>query len=365
MEGRVEVKRGNPEVLPELVEVVDEVMRKGVPQGYRMGDEFPHLFSIENSGNLYYVEIGGQPVSHAGIKKWKAFIEGKPVSVASLGSVATLPEHRGHGYASSILDRILSDLRRDRISLLLVSGSRNLYSRAGCVETGLVLSTEISASEAERLRLKQDLEVNPVSDRSGAVEWALQLYNSENYRFERDDKLMEILLSSVWFRRMNFRMELFEIVSNSVRVAYAVAFKKKGEEKVTVMEYAGSRPAVAGSLKQISDLMKADAIEMKIHPSDSELIHIFRKNGIIMRESRTQGTVRVVDPENLVCELEKVLEKRGIEVNVIDHGKGIQFARGKNRSLASGPSEITKAFFGTSESSMAIPLMFTDDLNYI
>ncbi|MCL4452404.1 MAG: hypothetical protein M1327_07275 [Candidatus Thermoplasmatota archaeon] len=87
------VKRRREELADDLISVVNSVMRPNSPKGYRMEDEFPHLPGKDNAENIFYMEDDGKPVSVIAIKVWNAFLDNHKISVASLGSVSTLPNY--------------------------------------------------------------------------------------------------------------------------------------------------------------------------------------------------------------------------------------------------------------------------------
>ena len=363
-----EVKRGTPTILNDLVGVVNNVMRPASPQGYRMEDEFPHLLGVGNAENIYYIEENGKPVSVIAVKFWKAYLADQMISVASLGSVSTLPEYRGKRYATNILDRIISDLETRKVSLLLVSGTRDLYKRAGCIQTGRMFSYSISRQSLSAITNTGRYSVRKIVRREEAANWILDIYNREHYRFARDIDLMKILLEAIWFRRENWPMDLFEISENGTKVAYFIGYKRgKDKRSVNVMEMAGSRSAIINSLAAILEELEADDILLRVHPTDTGMIEILDSMGYTNQVMPVQGTVRVIDPSTLLSELGNLVAESGWHCSI--DLKGENFAlRCDSLSAhidARTPSDITDAFFGTGSGCMKIPLMFTDDLNFI
>jgi len=110
------------EEIPELVALTNRVFRPGATGD--MGREYPILFDPGNAVNLRVAWCGGRVVSHVGISIREAAIMGARLRVASIGAVATDPEHRGRELAS----RLMEDARRRALeegcSLMLISGGR-------------------------------------------------------------------------------------------------------------------------------------------------------------------------------------------------------------------------------------------------
>jgi GNAT superfamily N-acetyltransferase len=364
----VDVKRGTRDILKDLVAVVNAVMRPTSPGGYRMEDEFPHLLGSDNAKNIYYIEEDGKPVSVIAIKIWKALLDSHAITVASLGSVSTLQEYRGKGYATSILERIISDLKAQKVSLLIVSGTRDLYKRAGCIQAGLIYQYNIRRESLPYSSKSKQFSIRKITRRQESAEWILDLYNMERYRFERDLNLMKTLLDSIWFRRENWPMDLFEISENGFRIAYFIGYKRGSESRtLNVMEMAGSRHGIINSLGAIIDDMNADDILLRVHPADTSMIGILDSIGFSRREAPVQGTVRVIDPSSLLNDLGNVVAERNWRCFSDQQGENYKLhcESPTARIDAKTPSEITDAFFGTGDASMKIPLMFTDDLNFI
>jgi predicted acetyltransferase len=368
LKDEVEVKRGKADILNDLVAVVNRVMRPTSPKGYRMEDEFPHLLGRDNAENIYYVEEDGKPVSVAAIKIWKAFLSGHMITLASLGSVSTLQEYRGKRYATIILKRIISDLEKKKVSLLIVSGTRDLYKRAGCIQTGLIYYYSIRREALLTINKIGYYSVKRIAKRADAAEWTLDLYNKQLNRFDRDLNLMRTLLDAIWFKRENWPMELFEITENGKRVAYFIGFKRGKESRtLNVMEMAGSQYAIFKSLSDIAEEMNADEISLRVHPADTSLVGILNSMAFPRQETSVQGTVRVIDPSSLLKELGNMVTENNWRCNIAREFNNFTLHCESNEAqiYAKIPSEITDAFFGIGNNSMRIPLMVTDDLNFI
>ena len=69
--------------------------------------EYPHIYTPENTGNMLVAVAGGQVVSHMGNLRRYASILGCTVRVSCQGGVATLENHRGKGYSTSLLQETI------------------------------------------------------------------------------------------------------------------------------------------------------------------------------------------------------------------------------------------------------------------
>lgn len=366
----LQVKRGTPPKLKQLIDLVDMVMRRNAPRGYGMGDEFPHLFSRENVSNLYYIEKNGKPVSHVGFVKYRCNLNGPVISVASVGSVATLAEYRGRRYATHLLKSVLQKMERDNISLLLVSGTRSLYKRLDCVETGRVFNVTIPETALDGISRDELFKVRHIragrrKDEAGRI---LKVYMTEPYRYLRDITFMKMILDAFWFRRFDWNMQLFEIVNGNELLAYAVAYTEKNKEgKVKIWEWAGSRYALLSSLRDIMTHFGAKMIEFNFIPDDLNMLSLVESCGIKPAVRRTQGTVRPMNVSLLIEELQPwFIEHLGGEVQVKAYKTDRWTFRGAfGVKKIRGRRELAEWLFGTGTNSLGMQLMITDDLNYV
>jgi GNAT superfamily N-acetyltransferase len=364
------VKRGTPSRLPELVDTVNAVMRNNAPKEYGMGDEFPHLFSRKNASNLYYIESDGKVVSHAGFVKYRCNINGCTISVASLGSVATLPEYRGKQYATKILHRIFSDLEKGDISLLLISGTRGLYKRMECIETGRMFRARVSEDEMEPIRKQSAFGLShiPEKERAGEARRLLKIYMAEPYRYHRNPSFMQTILKAFWFRRHDWNMQLFEVEKGGNLLGYSVAYTDaRRPEHVKIWEWAGSRQAFFESLGGIISYYGGKTIEFSFLPDDFSMLSILASNNMGYSEENIQGTLKPMNVALLIAELQPWFsEHMGGEVKVRARGTHTWTFTGPfGTKTIKGEANLAKWLFGTGRGSLWIQLMKTDDLNYI
>jgi predicted acetyltransferase len=359
------VKRGSIRTRQLLIDSLDSVFRPNSKvNGSSMAQEFPHLFSNDNIKNTYYIEKEGKPVSQASVFISTIFLNGISLKVASLGSVSTLKEYRHQGFSTNIIEEIIKQNSKAKIDLLLVSGELELYKKLECVKVGRVIRGSIDTrNKGVNYEIKL---INP-ENRKLRADTYHELYRKEKYRFLRTKSHFRILLDSLWFRRVNYRMEFFEINQNNITVAYVVAFKKNEDNTVIIMEYAGSRNALIESIPTINERMDGDKIVFNIHPDDITLIEICKKNKIQMIESFTQGTIRILNEESLFRKLQPIfiehfgqsykLEKKDVNAwNLVAK---------KSMKKIEGTGNLTRLIFGYESNDLKIPLVFTDDLNYI
>ena len=288
MEGPRPVNKSDVE---SLINLTDKVFWKGLVSKY------PQLFNEDNFENLRVFSDSGQIVSHVGFIERKATILGSQIMVACIGAVATLPEYRGKGLATQLMEDSLNKMLSDGVDIVLVSGGRGLYKRHGCTGVGrfykLVLKshdiTFLPSESIEMYTLK-------ISD----IPAAMELYEVEPVRFLRPREDYEYFLQSHW--AMNKRAELFIIERKKLPVAYVVLrfFEPAGENenKASIAEFAGDRIAVLSAIKQLFQSYRLSEIELVFQEKDNEMkVYL---SDVKMEIVPFGGTLRVLNFKQLM-----------------------------------------------------------------
>jgi predicted acetyltransferase len=359
------VKRGNMKMKRILIESLDKVFRPNSKNdGSSMYREFPHLFSDKNINNTYYIEKNGFPVSQASILTSIVILNGISLRVASLGSVSTWKEYRHKGYSTEIINKIIDDCVVSGVDLLIVSGEIELYTKLGCIKTGRVLKGIVKAVNDISSYTVEKIESEERVKRANLYH---KMYSRESYRYLRTLTEFQNLLDSLWFKRQNFRMDLFEIKNANEVISYVIAYKKNDDDKVSVIEYAGSRVGFINSLSTICGIMGSKEIIFNVQPEDTTLYDLCKSKGIALKESFTQGTIRILNEKNLFKKLELLfLERFGSKPllhKIRDNSWDFSLKDFSRRF--DGIGDLTSFIFGYDDNDLKIPLMFTDDLNYI
>ena len=358
------VKRGTLETANVLRKNLDLVFRPRQKPGKGMFAEFPHLLSDDNMNNTYYAEVNGKAVSQASIFKTECYLDGPRLQVASLGSVSTLQDYRHMGYSTAVIRRIIDDLTEEAFPVMLVSGEIDLYKKLDCVKTGQILKARIK-DDMEKTALDVQVVDRRTRLQRSADYW--QLYSREPFRYIRTKKLMRILLDSLWFKRERYVMELLEARYHGNLQAYIVAYRKADSKSCTIMEYAGSRNAVMTMAHKANGVFGTDFSEICIHPYDSTLRLLMEMYDIHLKRESSQGTVRILNTEALADQLQPwFMENFGGTAEIIEKTDGSYILKVKNKEfVAENIGDLTKIVFGGKKGSLHVPLMFTNDLNYI
>jgi len=350
----VEVKRGDPRVLRDLAELADRVFRPAAVPGTAMIREFPHVFNGENSGNIFYVEEGGVPVSMAAVKPWEVVLGPSTLSVIALGSVCTLEQHRGEGYATAIIQEVIKEFR-GKASVMIVSGERGLYRRVGCRNFGSLAELQVGEGKGKG--------VVPLPNPEERAEELLRLHAAEMIRFKREVEGMRRMLSTLSFPRP-FACSVGAFLS-PLGGAYAIASLTR-QGGLFIHEWAGDRAEVLSLISSVTSWYGVPEAKLLFQPRDSKMWEL--ANGIRVRRVQNQGTILILNPERLSQEVKDFLEEEmRAELGVEKAGEGwrvgVKWRNGQTQLEFRDLGDLTQWVFN--EDGLGIPFPYTAGLDYV
>jgi predicted acetyltransferase len=116
----------------------DEVEETAVRAGRAFPDETFELFRRRTMDapslpleNTLLLLVDGEIASSLQIYQRQCFLAGRLEHVGAIGNVMTLPEHRGEGYASTLLQSAVSFLDERGVPVSFLIGDPGFYSRLG------------------------------------------------------------------------------------------------------------------------------------------------------------------------------------------------------------------------------------------
>jgi hypothetical protein len=252
------------------------------------------------------------------------------LSVGGIGGVASLPEFRGQGLASKLVERCVEDLRQQGAALaFLWSDQHDFYRNLGFELVGrqwmVVLPKEKVAllrEEAERLRLEHRQNSNKFSfstNASIAAQAGKSLYDLHSLRIERSAVDFAKLISSkgakVFTAELNGKLEAYFIVGKGIDL------------KNHVHEWAGSEEAMLSLLAFALDTIGNDLtfLSPQFTSEEAPILYRLEKMGF----AATPGFMALT--------------------RILDFAKVKNFVLGKMRNLAMEPSLIRFEKTGSDE----------------
>jgi predicted N-acetyltransferase YhbS len=340
------------EEMLDLVQLVNRVFRAG--REGDMGEQYPLVFDAGNVENLRVARQGDRLVSHVGLCIRDAAILGARLRVASIGAVATDPEHRGRGVAG----RLLEDARRHAVeqgaSLMLISGGRGLYHRSGYVQVGSFQSYHVPAGEAH-----PEWVVTPFEE--DALPALVTLHQSEPVRFFRPMEDWRKVVAAGML--MNRPADLLVLRHRNAIVAYAgvqrPAPSRTGDPAaaVCIREIGGSRSALAAALPGIARSYGAESAEVMIYPTDAEWRAQAIARGWRWSLVPFPGTLGIIEPGRFLRSARPLVEERaGMDLEMEPSGEGARVsARGESVLLETKGQLTALVFGGETEEARAVP----------
>ena len=336
--------------LADLVALTNRVFRARRPGD--MGEEYPLVFEPHNLENLRVARHEGRIVAHVGLCLRNATLLGAPLRVASIGAVATDPDHRGHGLASRLMTDAREHAVRDGASLMLISGLRGLYHRLGYVQVGDFRRFEIPAGEPNP-QVAVDLLDDP--DLPAVV----RLHQQESVRFLRPlDDWHKLLAAGVL---MNHAADLLVLREGGHVAAYAGVQRPEDpastEKPLLVKEIAGSRSALARALPGIAARYGAPAVELIASSSDDAWCALTAERRWTGEPTPFPGTLGIIDVPRFVRAIQPLLEERcGDELRLEPEGAGVRLSTAGESADLSNPAHLTALVFGgETEEARAVP----------
>ena len=274
MEGPRSLKK---EELHLAVELSDRIFSRGRGS---MKDLYPLLFSEENAENIKVFMEKRKVVSMVGLLPKEVTIYGHKVLFGLIGSVCTDPEYRGKGLATTLLRQVEKDALKMGISVLYISGDRNLYRRFGAVDAGVFFTT-ILAKRKEN----GDVRKTRLEDLSKLC----SIYSQKAVRFIRTyEDFLKLFKASY---AVNHKATYY-IFKDS----YAVFVEKDGN--LEMVEYGGVEEEVLEIAKHV--LLERKKEKCVLHfPGFSSYTHFFDEK----RRRNFLGTVKIISRDLLFEQL--------------------------------------------------------------
>ncbi len=301
-------------------------------------------------GGMQVICHQGEPVSQIGIWHSQVSVYGSPLRVASIGSVCTHPDYRGLGLATRLLDHCARQLTAEGARLMLVSGDRELYRRAGCVASQEFEHVVLKPGQVD-LRV-DGLALRPATESDASL--CSRLYQTEPVRFVRcvevftrhfcqpeefpqaEDWIVELRGRPVAYLFLSFPWENLREPDSGVREVY---------------EYAGSRVALAGALAEVMARLDLRGLRMFVPWQDADFLRLLHERGVAgVRLPLPEHTMRIVNLPGLMSDLRDYVEAcfdarlwRGLRFE--QEGDRFRAVLGRERLELDG-GEITRLVMG-------------------
>ncbi|WP_018758898.1 GNAT family N-acetyltransferase [Paenibacillus terrigena] len=349
-----------------------------------MGEAYPYVFS-SSLGQSYGAFVDGRLVSFMGLVPAVIRIGPAALNVYSLGSVCTHPDYRGQGIAGDILSEIFSHIDDADGTMLFVSGSRSLYSRAGCYPFGRVYGCRYDSSHLSSQELREAIDHFVIREIQ-STDW-FQLHHltqGESVRYEQSlwDLAQLIEAGAVASNRKHTMHSLVAEREGKVQafIVYSIPTAASTEVSPEVYHYAGDRATIHMLFERAMATLAAAGLNITVPAHDLEMQEQLKH--VHHEERKCGGTLKIIRSERLLEQLRPYLATQSSEVAeqiaVSSLENGHTWITVGDRSVEVTPEELLDVLFGSNEAiSMEeelrtllnhvfpVPLPFNGGLNFV
>lgn len=273
------------------VGLINRVFRISRGHEPTMQSEFPLLLCRENMDNMIVAESGGEVVSCVNFLPQTIYVQNSLIRAASIGAVCTDEAFRGAGISSKLLDMADEKMKDNGIDIVLISGTRSLYKRRGCIEIENFTEYEIKP-------LDTDIDFEMIPLEQCHIDDMTKSYHQVSTRYARTMDEFNTLLDAATIPWGDFTYEKYALVKGDRFFGYIVlriihSDKKYGQ----VIECFGKPHVIYDALSNIADSLSLSCIKHYVHKNDS-----INSMGSFCggKTCNIHGTLKILNPEGLI-----------------------------------------------------------------
>jgi len=321
---------------PELMAMLNLIFR---PNGGDMAHDYARHLGPNNLENIRVIKQNGRIVSHVATSIRPVVLGGIATQVAGIGAVASLPEARGKGFASLLMQDAVGRSREQGADIMLISGDRDLYRRLCAVDCGRFPIVRLTASD-----------MKPVSSfslaRAGHDDIddiiALRQTLPTRYLLPRED--LAALLDHKMV--MDKPTDWWMIRRDSETVGWGVLYVQPPD--LHLFDWAGNPEALAGAVPLWLNAYNAETITLTV--TDRYCLPL-AWNSFIERERAFDGTVLILDARRLFERatpylIERIGEENFQRLRIETDQQRLRVALDSQKIDLSDGGEIAQFFFG-------------------
>jgi GNAT superfamily N-acetyltransferase len=258
----------------------------------------------------YIISVDGRLVSQISLFFTPLYLNGMRLLAGHIGGVCTHPDYRGHRLAGRLMEHCSARLAEGGAQFMIISGERGLYRRAGCVEMGRFYDFQLWPGQPHPAARRVQLRRAQPSDAALAA----RLYKQESVHFARN---YNAFVHGFQPHAPGFRAEEYLIHLDGRPAAYLLlntpydVLDQPVPRIRCVLEYAGSRVALAGAASLILTDLGLEALQFPVAWQDSDLAHLLQdcdpQPGMIHLPDHTlrllnfPGLMHALRPHLLAC----------------------------------------------------------------
>ncbi len=332
-----------------------------------MGSLFPLLLSQANRNHMFVAAYKNEVCSMVNYYPSVVRLIDCDIMAASIGSVATSPLYRRRDLASKLLSIAKTQMEREEIDLVIISGEGGIYDRFGAKRAGNVNGYLI---DIDNLPLN---DVVTIKDYDEKYLFDLKtIYDREPIRYLRNDQEFAMLIKGSTYPEPFAETHLEIIFKKGKPVAYVNLKKSDDPDELLIREIAGPREDILSSLRQIMAKYGHRQIILPVDISDP-INSLMDKDAAMKTDQYASFTV--LNWERFFKKLQPYFQTKGCIVTIAEKdGKqtlevnGSRFETDNCRDLISivfGEANSERTGIPVSFSEVfPIPFVWTNNMNY-
>ena len=344
-----------PDELDSMRQLQDTVFR---PSGdLSMFDEFPTMFAPGNCERLRVIAEDGRIVSAINYVARTADILGNHVRIGSLGAVATYEDDRGRGYATVLLADTFATMRAEGLDVVLISGQRGLYERAGCAIAGCEHRFSLDGDAISRLPDPAGIAVSETTD--AEIPDIVAAHEREPIRFVRSEydwsgflsicRLQVRGLEPPWGVKRCYTIRRGGRVMGHVILHYNRDRQNPG---FGITEFSGPRRDVFAAVRAIGVDWHATIAIGALLPSDTEALAILDEAGVATPSQKLGGHRMAILHEDIIARYDawlfgRVGEDATARMRIEHTDRGWNLVADGTRIVVGDDLAINEALFAT------------------
>lgn len=332
-----------------LINYVFRISRNYKPT---MVEEFPLLLNKDNIENMIIISENETVVSDVNYLVQDVSIQGNKIKVSAIGGVCTHPDYEKKGYSSKILDKAEEKMFSDGVDVLIISGTRSLYSRRNC---SVVKSFYKYTIKPENIEIPYEIvefdETNFEKDTD--LNKMIELYNQNSTRFIRTrDEFKKLLhAATIAWGPIDYKKVFIKENSNTIGYLIIRTIKKEGSIIGEVVEIGLNNINVENILKYVTNKFGLEYLDYKVHVRNL-------KDQLECNELKSldyqQGTIKIINYSKL-CDNLKGYFNQYVDSELLEH---IEFKQVENKYIIKYEEEeliiesldkLNKLFFESNE----------------
>ncbi|GBG08228.1 GNAT family acetyltransferase [Paenibacillus agaridevorans] len=292
------------------IRLADSIFRDDEHRSMR--DAYPFVFS-PSLRQSYGAFVNDELVAFMGFVPAVVQVGEARLHIYSIGAVCTHPDARGNGYASQLLSSVFAHADAAGASLILVSGKRSLYARAGCYPFGRMKKYTLNQDNIRKIRsLSGDVGIRIREWRATDLFKLVELMRTRTAYYEQSVNDLAALIRAEAFAS-NVKMQHTLLVAERQGEPVAFVIMATGDKASArtpfIIEWAGEPEATAAILGHAIRAYDLPNLDIHVNWFETGLNEVLES--IPALSERNSGTVHIVNAEHLYNQLGPYWRARG------------------------------------------------------